>query len=138
MGAKEPGGPRWPPTLAGQSGLPLKGPAEQQVTWPGWKASPASVQRGGYSESLASGLVVGVGGSQGCALCSGLLSSIRLSPIEHGVPSESRQGQPSPLHPWPLWNHHQSGGHGPSAPAEQAHFSVTSNCDRVRGLSRLL
>lgn len=80
--ATNPGRTEWP--------APLKGPAEQQVTWPGWKASPASVQCGGHTESLASGLVVR--GSQGCALCSGLLLSIHLSPTEHCVPSESRQG----------------------------------------------
>lgn len=81
MDAKEPGGPRWPPTLAGQSGLPLKGPAEQQVTWPGWKASPASVQRGGHSESLASGLVVGGGGVT--RLCSLLWTAFIHPPVPY-------------------------------------------------------
>lgn len=72
--AKEPGGPRWLLALAGQSGLPLKGPAEQWVIWPGWEGLTCLwCSIGGDSGSPTSGLAAG--GSQGCALCSGPFSS---------------------------------------------------------------
>lgn len=113
----------------------------REVIWPGWRLHLPLCSVGVTVDHWPLGWWLGV-----CKAVLFALGAFHPSacPLRDMVtPSESKQGEPSPLHMsiQPLWDCHQSGHHGPSAPAERGHFSAILILRIVmgeRGLSPLL